>query len=186
MKKIVTAVIIVLLLGVGGFLGYGMYSADANSVPDGHFGNIKYVEADKSAIRAYVNDFYEVVYYEIGNSHQRYENGIFEAYGSEADEIRAGAAFVSDYSELYQYVVDYHNESPVPADMQETHEKLLESLYYADRIASGFSDAYEEGDLSQIEEWFVEMESSKEESTTLNPNLKKRKHDLGFDYLTNQ
>lgn len=186
MKKIVTAVIIVLLLGVGGFLGYGMYSADANSVPEGHFGEIKYVEMNKTEIRAYVRDFYEFMYYEIGRLDQQYKNDLFEAYGDEGDEIRAGGAFIDNYSELYGYVTDYHNNSPVPVEMKETHEKLLESFYYADRIANGFVEAHQEKDMSQIEEWFVDMEETKEESTTLNPNLKKRKHDPGFDYLTNQ
>lgn len=186
MKKIVIAVIIVLLLGVGGFLGYGMYSADANSIPEGHFGEINYVEMDKTEIRAYVRDFYEFMYYEIGRLDQRYKNDVFEAFGDEADEIRAGGAFIDNYSKLYSYVLYYHEDYSVPVEMKETHEKLLESLYYADRIANGFVEAYQEKDMSQIEEWLIAMEETKEESDAINPNLKKRKHEPGFDYLTNQ
>lgn len=186
MKKIVTATIIVLLLAVVGVVGYGVYSANAKSMPENYYGKVSYVETDKSEVREYVNDFYSHVYHRIRNNRTEYNNDIHLAGGETAAEIRAGGKFIDRYTDLYEAVVGYHQEFAIPLQMKDTHEKLLESLYYADRISRGFSDAYKKDDLSQIEEWFDLSEETLNTSVEENPHLVKRKNAPGFDYLTNQ
>lgn len=186
MKKIVTAVIIVLLLGVGGFLGYGMYSADANSVPEGHFGEVQYVEMSKSEIQSYVNEFIEIVNETMSLNEVSYNLGVESADGVKSEEIDEATEYVEGYGSLYEYIVDYHKTTYVPLQMKETHETILEAVYYTELAATGFSEGFENDDLSKVKEWMKKSGETMERAIDENPHIFRRKHSPGLDYLTNQ